>query len=99
MTRVVTESTAAVGAINAKRSDQQEKRERIPGESGVIDSLEAILRPEEKELLRELVHDLRTIRYGSIVLVMHEGRLVEISKTVRIRKSFTSEVEKAPSGK
>ena len=57
MTRVVTESTAAVGGINAKRSDPQQKRERVPGDSSVIDSLEAILRPEEKELLRELVQD------------------------------------------
>ena len=92
--RVVTESSATVGAINAKRADAQQKRERVPGDPGVIDSLEAFLRPEEKELLRELIQDLRTIRYGSILLVMHDGRLVEISKTVRTRKSSPSEVEK-----
>ena len=94
MIRVVRESTAAVGAISTNRADPQQKRERVPSDSGAIDSLEAILRPEEKELLRELIQDLRTIRYGSIVLVMHDGRLVEISKTVRTRKSSPSEVEK-----
>ena len=41
----------------------------------------------EKELFRELVHALRTIRYGSIVLTVHEGQLVEINKSIRIRKS------------
>jgi hypothetical protein len=40
----------------------------------------------EKELFRELVHALRTIRYGSILLTIHEGQLVEINKSVRIRK-------------
>jgi hypothetical protein len=95
MTRVVTESTVAVGAIDAKRLDQKRRAD----DSRLNDSLDAIVRPEEKELLRELVHDLRTIRYGSIVLVMHEGRLVEISKTVRIRKNFTSEIEKESSSK
>ena len=41
----------------------------------------------EKELLRELVNALRTICYGSIVLTVHEGQLVEINKSIRIRKS------------
>jgi hypothetical protein len=44
----------------------------------------------EKELFRELVHALRTIRYGSIVLTVHEGQLVEINKSVRIRKGRTT---------
>lgn len=99
MTSVATKSMAAVEGIGAKRSEPQQKRDRTPGDSNAIDPLEASLRPEEKELVREIVQDLRTIRYGSIVLVMHDGRLVEISKTVRTRKTFTSEVEKAPSGK
>lgn len=41
---------------------------------------------EEGELLRELVSALRTIRYGSIVLTLHDGRIVEIQKTERIRR-------------
>src|SRR5580704_15062760 len=56
--------------------------------------LEKLLRPEEKDLLRQLIQDLRSIRYGSIVLVLHEGRLVEVSKTIRVRKSQRREGEK-----
>jgi hypothetical protein len=41
----------------------------------------------ERELLAELVHALRTIRYGSIVLTVHDGQLVEINKSVRIRRA------------
>jgi hypothetical protein len=46
----------------------------------------AALFDDEKELFRELVRALRTIRYGSIVLTVHEGQLVEINKSIRIRK-------------
>jgi len=45
----------------------------------------------EKELMRELVHALRTIHYGSIVLTLHEGRIVEIHKTERIRRNGNKE--------
>lgn len=45
------------------------------------------LREEGEELLSELVHALRTIRYGSIVLTVHDGRIVEIQKTERIRRN------------
>jgi hypothetical protein len=41
----------------------------------------------ERELFREVVQALRTIRYGSIVLTVHDGQLVEINKSVRIRKN------------
>ncbi len=41
----------------------------------------------ERELLREVVLALRGIRYGSIVLTVHDGRIVELNKTERIRKS------------
>jgi hypothetical protein len=47
----------------------------------------------EKELFRELVDALRTIRYGSIVLTVHEGQLVEINKSIRIRKSRPNQKE------
>jgi hypothetical protein len=40
----------------------------------------------ERELLREIVESLRTIRFGSIVLTVHEGQLVEINKSTRIRR-------------
>jgi hypothetical protein len=42
----------------------------------------------ERELLQEVVLALRTIRYGSVVLTVHDGRIVEINKTEKIRKSF-----------
>ncbi len=45
------------------------------------------LSQSEQELLREVLHALRTIRYGSVVLTVHDGRLVEIHKTEKIRKS------------
>jgi hypothetical protein len=41
----------------------------------------------EGELLRELTEALRTIRYGSIILTLHDGRVVEIQKTERIRRN------------
>ena len=41
----------------------------------------------ERELLSELAKAIRTIAYGSIVLTIHEGRLVEISKTIRVRRN------------
>jgi hypothetical protein len=45
----------------------------------------------EQELLREFVRALRTIRYGSIVLTLHDGRIVEIQKTERIRRNGKKE--------
>lgn len=41
----------------------------------------------EQELLGEIIRALRSIRYGSIVLTVHEGRLAEIQKTERIRST------------
>jgi hypothetical protein len=41
----------------------------------------------EAELLHEVALALRTIRYGSVVLTVHDGRIVELNKTERIRKS------------
>lgn len=43
--------------------------------------------PAEQELLREVAVALRTIRYGSVVLMVHDGRVVELNKTERIRKN------------
>jgi hypothetical protein len=44
------------------------------------------LSTSEQELLREVALALRTIRYGSVVLTVHDGRIVEMNKTERIRK-------------
>jgi hypothetical protein len=55
--------------------------------------LEKALSSNESEILRELAEGIREIRYGSIVLVVHDGRLVEVTKTVRIRASRGSQKE------
>ncbi len=53
----------------------------------ILVSMEAEnLSAEEQALLHELVYALRAIRYGSVVLTVHDRRLVEIHKTERIRK-------------
>ena len=43
------------------------------------------LSERERSLLDEVVRGLRTIRYGSISLTVHDGRVVEINKTGKIR--------------
>jgi len=45
----------------------------------------------EEELLREIVRALRTIRFGSIIITLHDGRIAEIQKTERIRRSRNKE--------
>jgi hypothetical protein len=40
---------------------------------------------EELTLLRKVIHALRSLRYGSVNLTVHDGRLVEIQKIERIR--------------
>jgi hypothetical protein len=48
---------------------------------------EGELSASERELLKELALAVRGIRYGSVVLTIHEGRIVEMSKTERVRRS------------
>ncbi|MGD1211474.1 MAG: YezD family protein [Candidatus Acidiferrales bacterium] len=48
---------------------------------------ESDLSTSERELLREVALALRGIRYGSVVLTVHDGRIVELNKTERIRKN------------
>jgi len=40
----------------------------------------------EWELLKEVALALRSIRYGSVALTVHDGRVVELNKTERVRK-------------
>ena len=47
------------------------------------------LSTSERELLREVALALRSIRYGSVVLTVHDGRIVELNKTERIRRNST----------
>jgi len=52
--------------------------------SQMSDELEN-LSEEERGRLREVLRALRGLRYGSVVLTVHDGRLVEVQKTQRIR--------------
>jgi hypothetical protein len=36
-------------------------------------------------LLRQVIAALRELRYGSVTLTVHDGRVVEIQKTEKIR--------------
>ena len=49
--------------------------------------LEELASEPERDLLRRLIVSLRGLRYGSVTLIVHEGRLVEIQKTEKIRTS------------
>jgi len=64
-------------ATDASAADLQDFREAVSAGEG--------------ELLGELVRALRMIRYGSITLTLHDGRLVEIQKTERIRRNGNKE--------
>jgi hypothetical protein len=46
----------------------------------------------ERELLQEVLRALRVIRYGSVVITVHDGHIVEIQKTERIRKGSAKQV-------
>jgi hypothetical protein len=65
----------------------------VPGGKGMnvtsITDWQKDLTAGEAELLHEVALALRTIRYGSMVLTVHDGRIVELNKTERIRKSGT----------
>jgi hypothetical protein len=53
--------------------------------AGSAQDWEQKLTQPERELLKEMVLATREIRYGSIVLTIHDGRIVEVSKTERVR--------------
>jgi hypothetical protein len=69
------------------------ERSTMPGGKGMsatsITDWQKGLTAGEAELLQEVALALRTIRYGSVVLTVHDGRIVELNKTERIRKSGT----------
>jgi hypothetical protein len=45
------------------------------------------LSASERELLRGVAPALPGLRYGFVVLTVHDGRIVELNKTGRIRKN------------
>ena len=88
MSRGIAEVSGQVA--RASRLDRKESSSDNPGshlEATVAEATEAALDSSEQELLREAITSLQAIRYGSIILVKHDGRLVEVTTTVRIRGS------------
>jgi len=57
--------------------------------TATLPNLEQALSAGERDLLREVILALRSIRYGSVVLTVHDGHIVELNKTERIRKAWT----------
>jgi len=47
--------------------------------------VDAHLSDREVSVLREVARTLREIRYGSVVLTVHNGQMMEIQKTEKIR--------------
>jgi hypothetical protein len=78
-----------------RREKQEENLDKfLSGLNGkTVKELETALSSNESKIFRELVEGIREIAYGSIVLVVHAGRLVEVTKTVRIRASRSSQEE------
>lgn len=65
-----------------------ERNEAAPNDSRTaVQEIRHALPEGEAELLREVVRATRMIRYGSITLTLHDGRIVEIQKTERIRSN------------
>jgi hypothetical protein len=48
-------------------------------------NISAELANDAQKMQHVIVEALRSIRYGSLLLTIHEGRLVEVTKTVRSR--------------
>jgi hypothetical protein len=82
--------------MTLERRNKQEKEfdEFLSGLNGkTTEDLEKALVSNEGQVLREIAEGIRSIRYGSILLVVHDGRLVEVTKTVRIRAGRSSQKE------
>ncbi len=58
-----------------------------------IELNEESLSPAEMKLLRDIILALRSLRYGSVNLTVHDGRLVEIQKVEKIRMNSTKAKE------
>ena len=54
-------------------------------DNSLLEGPEINLSATEVELLREIIRGLRSVRYGSVNLKVHDGRLAEIQKLERIR--------------
>jgi hypothetical protein len=78
-----------------RREEREEELEEILSSlnGSTTEDLEKALTSNESQILRELAKGIRAIRYGSIVLVVHDGRLVEVTKTVRLRTTRANQRE------
>lgn len=54
-------------------------------QSGNLDADAENALPLSPALLRELRHALRTIRYGTVELVIHDGRVVQLERREKVR--------------
>ena len=69
-----------------------ERREAAADAGGSDDQdILLVLRAGEGELWRESVRALWTVRYGSITVTLHEGRIVEIHKPEQTRRNGKKE--------
>ncbi len=58
-----------------------------------MEAIDQNMSAHELELLREILRSLRSLRYGSLNLTVHDGRLVEIQKVEKIRMNSTKAKE------
>jgi len=91
MTRVTSQFERAL-ANGIEQTNTNSASHPAHAETSSNDS-KSVLPSGEPELLRELMKAIRAIPYGSILLTIHEGQLVEISKTTRLRRSTRSRKE------
>ena len=50
----------------------------------------AVTSPLDPALLREVAAALRNLRFGSVELVVHEGRVVQLERHEKVRINATS---------
>lgn len=55
------------------------------GECLVVASQDKAQQGHEEEMLREVLRAIRSIKYGSVQLVIQDGRVVQIEKTEKVR--------------
>lgn len=61
----------------------------VSGDRSEMEAIDQNMSAHELELMREIIRSLRSLRYGSLNLTVHEGRLVEIQKVEKIRVKST----------
>lgn len=80
------EQHVGMNLVNAPLAEKERPSELLAQlKSAVFQISEMGLSGNEQELLSEVILSVNAIRFGTIVLTIHEGHLVEVSKTVRLR--------------